>query len=83
MGCFYNMDNRIYSIFLNNTMVDCNIMIMDIMKLDVDNLHVYKKYYHKDCEWYWMENMECTNWRTFKDPEDYALLECFQKRKRG
>lgn len=47
------------------------------MKIDADDLHIRRDKKHKDCDWYDMSDFECTNWREFVDPEDYANVECF------
>ena len=49
------------------------------MRIDIDNVHVYKDRKHKDCDWFDEDDFECTNWRDFRDPEDYAWLECFKE----
>lgn len=50
------------------------------MRIDPDNIHIRKDKKHKNCDWYWYEKQECTNWRQFIDPEDYAWLECFKEK---
>ena len=52
-----------------------------VMRIDIDNVHVRKDKCHKDCDWYWEEEFECTNWRQFIDGDDYAWLECFTPKK--
>ena len=47
-------------------------------RIDADNLHVRKDKRHKDCDWYDPTDFECTNWKTFTDGDDYAIVECFQ-----
>lgn len=32
------------------------------MKINADNLHCLPDKQHKDCDWYYPEEMECTNW---------------------
>lgn len=47
------------------------------MKIDADNLHIRNDKKHRDCDWFDVNDFECTNWREFVDPEDYANVECY------
>ena len=48
------------------------------MKIDPDNLHCHPTKKHKDCDWYYPEEMECTNWKTFWEDTCPAFVECFK-----
>ena len=52
------------------------------MRINPDEVHIRRDKKHKDCEWYWDEEFECTNWRDFKDGECYAWVECFKPKKK-
>lgn len=52
------------------------------MKIDIDNVHVCKDRKHEDCDWFDESDFECTNWMDFRDPKDYAWLECFKEKNR-
>ena len=47
------------------------------MKIDADDLHCLPDKTHKDCDWYYPEEMECTNWREFMEDCLPAYVECF------
>ena len=55
-------------------------MVIMMVKIDADNLHILKEHKHNECDWFWEDELECTNWCTFVDPEDYAILECFTEK---
>ena len=48
------------------------------MKINPDDLHLHPTKQHKDCDWYWQEEMECTNWRMFIEDILPAYVECFK-----
>ena len=50
------------------------------MRIDIDNVHVRKDRKHEDCDWFDESDFECTNWRDFRDPIDYAWRECFKEK---
>ena len=47
------------------------------MKINADDLHCLPDKTHKDCDWYYPEEMECTNWGEFKEDILPAYMECF------
>ena len=51
------------------------------MKIDPDNLHIRRDKTHKDCDWYYPEEMECTNWGEFVEDCLPAYVECFKPKK--
>ena len=48
------------------------------MRINPDELHCLPDKQHKDCDWYYPEEYECTNWRMFIEDTLPAFVECFK-----